>query len=653
MNKTDRIKQLVEELNVHSYNYYSLDEPTISDAEYDKLFDELVELEEETGFVLDNSPTQRVGDVILEGFKQHTHITRLLSMDKAQDFETLYEFDRRIKRLLDIDTVEYVVELKFDGLNISLTYDGGKLQTGATRGNGYVGEDITEQVKRIYKVPMTIDDDRLYEIGGEAFMPLDAFSSYNKRNPEDTLKNPRNAAAGAIRNLNTSVIRKRSISAFFYNINTYPEDVFETDEDIKKFLKKQGFEVAPYYYKEDDIEGVIKRAKEITKLRDELNYLIDGVVIKVNRLDYRGQLGTTDRFPRWAIAYKFEAEEAHTKLIGVNWNVGRTSKVTPTAILEPVDIDGVTVQRATLNNYNFIKELDLKINSEVLIRRSGDVIPEIMSADNTYGDTKEIEKPTNCPACGSKLNEIGAHLFCPNKLSCPPQLLAEMVHFVGRDNMDIDGVSEKTLQQMIKNLDVARVSDLYTLTAEDLEQLEGFKDKKISNVLNSIEKSKNVKFNKFLNALGILHVGARTALDISENFSNLEELMDASYDDLVSLDDIGPATAESIVAFFNDEHNIAEINRLIDLGITIEYPEIIEDSALEDLTFVVTGSFEGYNRKEIESMIQENGGRATGSVSKNTDYLVLGENPGSKLDRSEELGTEIISLEELLNKIGG
>lgn len=652
MTKKEKMKELVNQLNQWAYEYYVLDNPSVSDAKYDKYYDELVELEKELDTILPDSPTQRVGDVILDEFESHSHINRLFSLDKSQDFEGILNFHDRNKKLLNVDNLEYLVELKFDGLTISLTYEDGNLVSASTRGNGFVGENVTEQVKRIYSIPLSIKDKRTFEIVGEAYMPFDAFDDYNKKNPDDKLKNPRNAAAGAIRTLDTSVIKKRNINAYFYNINTYPEDAFETDLDMKNFLKDNGFRVSDYNFLCDNIQCVIDKAKYITSIRDDLNFMIDGVVIKVNNLDYRKRLGHTNKFPRWAIAYKFEAEERYTTLLDVQWNVGRTSKVTPSAILDPVEIDGVTISRATLNNYDFIEKKDIRINSEVLLRRSNDVIPEILSADNTFNETQKIEKPTHCPACGTELEEIGAHLFCTNTLSCQPQLEAKLTHFASKECMDIEGLSEKTIRKLMEIHNIDNVSDFYTLSYDDLAKLEGFKDKRITNTLEAIEKSKKVDFNNFVNALGIPNVGQKTAFDLANHFDKFEDLKNASLEELENLPDVGPKTAESIHGFFTNEKSLETLDKLFELGVNIKYNDESETKELKDKTFVITGSFENYKRSDLEDIILKKGGKATGSVSGNTDYLLLGENPGSKYDKAVELGTNILNIDEFLEMIG-
>lgn len=645
------LKKIVKQLNEWAHHYYVLDDPIVSDAEYDKLYEKLLEIEKVTGVILPDSPSQRVGDVILDKFEKHNHINRLFSLDKSQNFAGLINFDERNKRLLGIDTIEYVVELKFDGLTLSLTYDDRNLIVAATRGNGYIGENVTEIIKRIESVPLSIKEDGLYEIVGEGYMPISAFNEYNLLEDVEVLKNPRNAAAGAIRNLDTNVVKKRKINTYFYNINTYPTDKFQYDTEIKDFLKENGFRVCEYYFKCENINDVVDKIREITSLRKSLDFMIDGVVIKINNLKYRELLGFTNKFPRWSIAYKFEAEERFTKLIDVQWNVGRTSKVTPTAILEPVEIDGVTISRATLNNYDFIEKRDIRLNSEVLIRRSNDVIPEILSANNTYGNTEIIEKPTFCPACNSELQEIGAHLFCPNTLSCEPQLVAKLTHFVSKEAMNIEGLSEKTIEKLIDIHNIKQISDFYTLTYEDLSNLEGFKNKRINNTLQAIESSKEVNFNNFINALGIPNVGVTTAFDLSNIFENFNDLFNSTYEDLINIPDIGPKTAESIIAFFENESVRKVINNLFALGVQIKYNTKIENKKLENQTFVITGSFENHKRKDLENLIKNQGGKVSSTVSKNTDFLILGDNPGSKHEKALEIGTKIINIEEFMKII--
>lgn len=654
MNNSEKLRELVDKLNNWSYHYYTLDAPLVTDAEYDKVYSELSELELETGIILADSPTQRIGDIIIEGFEKHRHIEKLYSLDKSQTLEGLIEFDRRIKRDLGLEEVDYVVELKFDGLTLSLTYENGSLKVASTRGNGLVGENVTEQVKRIYSIPLTINSMGIFEIQGEAIMPLSVLESYNLQYSEEPLKNARNAAAGAIRSLDTSAIRKRGIDAYFYNVSYSDSLNFHSDLEIKEFLSLNKFKVSHEYYHCKNINEVLEKVTMINQLRPQLDFLIDGVVIKVNDISYRQSLGYTNKFPKWAIAYKFEAEEAYTKLLNVIWNVGRTSKVTPSAILEPIDIGGVTVGRATLNNYDYIKSKNIKINSDVLIRRSNDVIPEILMADTNPLEGIEIVKPVHCPSCGSELYEEGAHIFCPNTLSCKPQLISKLNHFVSKDAMNIDGLSEKTIEKLFEVHNFTSISSFYELTADDLSQIPGFKDRKINNTLNAIEASKVVEFGNFIYALGIDNVGAKTAYDLSQHFNNFEELSSASIETLLTLPDVGPKTAESIVRFFSNEVVQKELDNLYEHGVRIKYSDktAASENMLNNLTFVITGSFEEINRSEIEDKIKKLGGKVTGSVSKNTNYLVLGENPGSKYEKALSLGTKILSLNELNEMIG-
>lgn len=654
MDKIDQIKELVEVLNKWSYYYYTLDEPMVTDEEYDAVYDELTRLENESGIRLPDSPTQRIGDIIIEKFEKHKHINKLFSLDKSQTLEGLIDFDNRIKRELGKAEVDYIVELKFDGLTISLTYVDGALTVASTRGNGLVGENVTEQIKRIPSVPLTINAPGTLEVQGEAIMPLSALADYNNRNNVEKLKNARNAAAGAIRSLDTSAIRERGIDAYFYNVNYSSDVTFEYDLDIKKFLKDNRFKVSHEIYHCNSIKEVLKKVTEIDNMRVNLDFLIDGIVIKVNNIQDRLSLGYTNKFPKWAIAYKFEAEESYTKLIDVIWNVGRTSKVTPSAILEPVDIGGVTVSRATLNNYDYIKSKNIKINSDVLIRRSNDVIPEILRADTNLYEGIEIVKPVHCPSCGSELYDEGAHSFCPNTLSCKPQLVAKLTHFVSKDAMGIDGLSEKTIEKLFEVHNFTSISSFYELTEDDLIQLEGFKDKKIKNTLDAIETSKSVEFGNFIYALGIPNVGSKTASDLAKYYNDITKLINSNIDELLEIPDVGPKTAESIVRFFGNSITIKEIENLFVHGVEIIYnlETTKSENTFMDLTFVITGSFENVNRRDIEDKITEHGGKISSSVSRKTDYLVLGENPGSKYDKAVTLGTKIISLEEFNKMLG-
>ena len=651
----------IKEIDKLNYHYYTLDDPLLSDAEYDKLYDRLVNLENESGTVLSYSPTTRVGGAVLSKFEKHTHLGRLYSMDKAQGDDALLAWYNRIEKFVNnynenninkLPEPEFIVELKFDGLTINLTYENQNLIMASTRGNGIVGEEILEQVKTIYSVPLRISYSGKIEVQGEGLMPLSELEKYNQEN-EEKLKNARNAAAGALRNLDPKVTKKRNLTAYFYNVGYIEEDIFKSDDEMKKFLKENNFNVSKYNYKLKKFSEIVKKIQEIGENRNKLDILIDGVTIKVNDIETRRALGYTNKFPRWAIAYKFEAEEISTNLLDVVWNVGRTAKVTPSAILEPVDIGGVTVQRATLNNYDDILRKKVKIGSRVLIRRSNDVIPEILGTLPSDIETHEIEKPKTCPYCGSHLYQDGVHIFCPNTLSCVPQLVSRLTHFASRDAMDIEGFSEKTIEKLMGTVGLKEIPDVYKLRYEDIIKIEGFKEKRTKNLLNAIENSKNPHLSNFIYALGIPNVGIKTARDLANHFKSFDKLRNSKEDELISIGDIGSITAKEIVEFFHDERIVNSVNELFDLGINPLYEDDSNGpKPLDKKTFVLTGTLE-IPRKELEEKLISLGAKVTGSVSKNTDYLVVGENPGSKYDKARDLKIEILSLEELDNLVGG
>jgi len=656
MDKISRIKELIKIINNLNYHYYTLDQPKVSDKEYDELYDELVELEGDTGKIFEYSPTQRVGGPILDKFDKHTHLGRLWSLDKSQSFEELKNWDSRVKRLIQehnnsnenkLPEPTYIMEYKFDGLTINLTYEGGYLVQGATRGNGIIGEEILEQIRTIKSIPLQIDFLGTMEVQGEGVMPLSVLEEYNKK-ADEPLKNARNAAAGALRNLDTKITAKRNLGAYFYNIGYMEGKDFNSHEEMLQFLKDNRLPVFPYAKSFHDIKNVIEEIEYIKDHREGLDILTDGLVIKINDMETREVLGHTNRFPRWAMAYKFEAEETSTKLLAVQWNVGRTAKVTPSAILQPVDIGGVTVRRATLNNYDDIERKGVRLNSKVLIRRSNDVIPEILGTLETKEETYEIPKPVHCPACDSELYQDGVHIFCPNSLSCRPQLVARLVHFASRDAMNIEGFNEKTAERLLDELDIRDLPEVYEIKFDDLIKLEGFKERKSNNLLGAIESSKDVTLSSFIYALGINNVGIKTARDLADYFKSLDNLKSANYEELIGVGDIGPIIANNILEFFHDEEILKAIDKLLSEGVTPIYEEInTVESIFTDKTLVITGTLEGLSRNEIREMIENLGGKVTTSVSGNTDYLITGANPGSKYDRAVELGVEIIDQEEL------
>lgn len=656
MDKKEQIDILIEKIEYLNYHYYTLDEPLVSDGEYDQIYDELRKLEEETGYVRDDSPTQIVGGEILDKFEKHFHITKLLSQNKAQTHEELEAWIDRCNRLRDeynrnhddkLAELEYIMEYKFDGLTVNLTYNNGLLVNAATRGNGTVGEEISAQVRTIRSIPNKIKEESLLEIQGEALMPLSELTRYNEEN-ELQLKNARNAAAGALRNLNTKETAKRKLTAYFYSIPTNNLD-FASEEDMLEFLKDQGLLIHSYHKKVHNLEEMVKELDYIEEERKNIDILTDGVVIKINDKKTQEVLGSTNKFPRWSIAYKFEAEEYTTTLREVVWNVGRSGKVTPSAILDPVEFSGATVTRATLNNYDDIIRKKVRIGSKVFIRRSNDVIPEILGVvDENQEGTKEIEKPSKCPYCGSELIQGNVHIICPNSISCKPQLLARMEHFTSRNAMDIEGLSEKTIAQLMEELDINEVDDIYDLTYDDLINLDRFGDKKTKNLLNAIEASKKVDLNSFIYAIGIPNVGERTSRDLANKFKNFDSLRYASSEDLSDIDDIGEITAQNIIEYFRDPNISKSIDNLLEKGIEISEVKADNNSdSLNDMTFVITGTIDNYKRDDIKKLLESNGAKVTGSVSKNTDVVLAGEKAGSKKDKAQDLGIEIYENDRL------
>ena len=656
MDKKARIEELVELLNKYAYEYYSLDKPSVTDKEYDLKYDELKELENETGYVLPYSPTQRVGDVILEGFKKYTHKARLWSLDKAQSMEEIKEWhNRNIKFVNEMNArgenlppLRYVITKKFDGLTINLTYnEEGILEVAATRGTGETGEDVTAQVKTIKEIPLKTSTGDLFEVHGEAIMTQEAFDKYNAIS-ETPLKNLRNGAAGALRNLNVKETARRGLSAFFYDVGYKEGSAFKNYEEMLKFIKDKGLPMDEYIRYATTLEEVEKYIKEIEAMRFDLNYDIDGVVVAIDDMRTRELLGYTVKFPKWAIAFKFEAQEATTKLLDIEWNVGRSGRVGPTAILDPVELAGVTVRRATLNNMDDIRRKGVRIGADVFVRRSNDVIPEIMGVvESTIEGSEEINAPKVCPSCGSNLVLDGAHYFCENTLSCKPQMVKSIVHFASREAMNIAGFSEKTAEQLFEKLDIRSIADLYKLKKEELLTLEKFGEKKAQNLLDAVEKSKTPELYRFIYALGIPNVGVKTARDLVDKFKSIDGLKEATFEELISVSDVGDIVAKCVLEFFHEEKVINTINELLALGIAPIYKEkeVIE-SGFSGKTVVVTGTMQKYSRSEIKSKLESLGAKVSGSVSKKTDYVIAGEEAGSKLTKAQELGVTVITEDE-------
>lgn len=642
MDQKARMQELVKRLNETAHAYYVLGEPVISDMQWDAMYDELTNLEKETGMVLPDSPTHRVGGEPLKGFEQHRHITRLWSMDKVQTIDALQDWIRRTEKLAGRGDLPYFVEYKFDGLTLNLTYREGQLVQAATRGNGEVGEAILPQAKTVRAVPLTIPYQGLLEVQGECIMRLSVLEQYNKT-AKEPLKNARNAAAGALRNLDPAVTAARRLDAFFYQVGTIENPPYHTQPGMLEFLRKNGFPVSPYLGEPKNAEELVACIRHIEEIRNTLDFLIDGVVIKVGDFALRERMGFTEKFPRWAVAYKFEAEESVTTLRKVTWELGRTGKLTPLAHLEPVDFYGVTVRKATLNNWGDIQRKRVALGAPVWIRRSNDVIPEIMGRVGEPGSgEKPIVKPDHCPACGAPLVERGAHLFCMNRVSCRPQAVARLSHFASRNAMDIEGFSEKTAGQVYDQMNVRDPADLYTLTMEQALSLEGFKEKKAGNLLAALEKSKSCPLDAFLFALGIPNVGRKTARDLAQAFGTLEKVEQATEEELTAIQDVGEIVAQSITEFFSFAENKLMIDRLLAAGVHPHAAAGPSEGPLTGMTVVVTGTLPSLSREEAEELIRQNGGKASSSVSKKTTFVLAGEAAGSKLTKAQALGIPIL-----------
>ena len=645
----DRVRYLIDTLNKWAYEYYVLDKPSVSDREYDKLYDELRAIEERTGEVEFDSPTKRVGGEPVKGFEKHRHISRLYSLDKSVTYEQLSAFFTRVEK--SVSAPAYTVEYKFDGLTMCLTYEGGRFVRATTRGNGVEGEDVTAQCLTIKSFPLSIGYKGTLEVQGEAVIRLSVLEEYNKTAKEQ-LKNARNAAAGAIRNLDPAVTAERKPEILFYNVNYMSEGKLETQSAHSGFLKENGFKVFPFLRVCQSGEEVVSAIEEIEVGRKGLDVLTDGAVIKLNDCTAREEMGYTDKFPRWAMAYKFEAEEAETVVKGVRWQVGRTGKLTPLAEVEPVDLGGATVRKATLNNLGDIAKKDVKINSRVLIRRSNEVIPEILGCVGHAENSIDVVKPEVCPFCGQQLTETGANLFCTNRL-CKPRIVATLAHFASKGAMDIDGFSEATATAMHDTLGVQRASALYSLTAEDLGKLEGFKEKKVNNLLAAIEKSRYVTLDAFIFALGVDGVGKVASKALAEHFGSIESLRAATEEELVNLNDIGEITARAIVGWFGDSYNANEVDALLKEVRIKERANAVASGIFAGQSVVLTGSLADFTRSQAQKIIEENGGVCQSAVTSKTTLVIAGEAAGSKLAKAEKLGIKVIDEEQFKAMLKG
>lgn len=654
-----RIDELIKIINKASEEYYTNDNPTITDQEYDDYYHELEKLEQQyPELIREDSPTKRVGGKIIDEFKKVSHEIPMMSLGDIFSEDEIFEFDQRIKKTIPNPT--YVCELKIDGLSVSLLYENGKLIRGATRGNGIIGEDITHNVETIKSIPLVINDKRKIEVRGEIYMPKKSFNKLNQERQEkgeSLFANPRNAAAGSVRQLDSKIAAKRNLSTFIYHLPSSDDFNIKYHHESLSFMKELGFVVNPNIKIADNVNEVINYVKEWTEKRESLPYEIDGIVIKVDKIEDQKKLGYTSRTPKWAIAYKFPAVEVLTKIKNIEFCVGRTGKITPRADLDPVHLAGSIIKSVTLHNEDYIKEKDIMINDTIVLHKAGDVIPEVVKVlkERRTGIEIPFKMIKNCPICNSKLEkkETEANYFCPNP-NCDARNIEGLIHFSSKETMNIEGFGESIVEDFYNEGYLKTICDYYTLYnhKEDLKELEGFGEKSINNLLQNIEKSKENSLEKLLFALGIRYIGKKTAKILAINYRNIDKLMSAEYEDLVKIQDIGEVIADSVYKFFKEEKNINTINELKLLGVNMEYKgnESIDDN-FNNKTFVLTGTLSKLTRDEASIEIENRGGKVTSSVTKKTYYVIVGENPGSKYQKAKDLNINILNEEEFLNML--
>ncbi|AEN91821.1 MULTISPECIES: NAD-dependent DNA ligase LigA [Priestia] len=658
-----RVQELRDLLNQYGYEYYVLDQPSVPDAEYDKLMNELIEIEESfPELKTADSPTQRIGGQVLDAFEKVQHQTSMLSLGNAFNEEDLRDFDRRVRQTVG-DEFSYVCELKIDGLAVSLRYEDGYLVLGATRGDGTTGENITENLKTIRSIPLRIKEPLSMEVRGEAFMPRKSFEALNEakmERDEVPFANPRNAAAGSLRQLDPKIAAKRNLDIFVYAMTDTGELEIDSHSESLNLLDELGFKTNKERQTCETIDDVIAYIESWQTQRPELSYDIDGIVVKVDSFDQQAELGTTAKSPRWAIAYKFPAEEVVTKLVNIELTVGRTGVITPTAILEPVQVAGTTVQRASLHNEDLIREKDIRIGDYVVVKKAGDIIPEVVNVieEKRTGEEQEFTMPTHCPECESELVRLEGEvaLRCINP-SCPAQIREGLIHFVSRNAMNIDGLGEKVISQLFREQLIKDVADIYTLTKQQLIELERMGEKSADNLISAIEASKENSLERLLFGLGIRHVGAKAAKTLAQHFETIDKLTKATYDELVAINEIGAKMADAIVAYFTQEEVQELIHELKEYGVNLTYkgPKLVSvenvDSVFAGKTVVLTGKLEQLSRNEAKAQIEALGGKVTGSVSKKTDLVVAGEEAGSKLTKANELEIEVWDEARLLTEL--
>lgn len=658
-----RVQELHETLNQYNYEYHVLDKPSVPDSEYDQRLRELIELEDQfPDLKSPDSPTQRVGGAILDFFEKVEHRTPMLSLGNAFNEQDLRDFDRRVRQAVG-DDFSYVCELKIDGLAVSLRYEGGRFVQGATRGDGSIGEDITSNLRTIRSIPLKVKETAAFEVRGEAFMPKRSFEALNaakEERGEEPFANPRNAAAGSLRQLDPKIAASRNLDIFLYALAEIGDMGIESHSEGLDRLDELGFKTNPERKRCATIEEVLEYVEEWTESRPALSYDIDGIVIKVDALDQQSELGTTAKSPRWAIAFKFPAEEVVTILKDIELSVGRTGVVTPTAILEPVRVAGTTVQRASLHNEDLIREKDIKIGDHVVIKKAGDIIPEVVNVleEKRTGEEQEFSMPTHCPECESELVRLEGEvaLRCINP-KCPAQIREGLIHFVSRNAMNIDGLGEKVISQLFREQLIEDVADLYRLEREQLLALERMGEKSVDNLLAAIEASKKNSLEKLLFGLGIRHVGAKAAKTLSQEFGTMDKLSSASAEELTAVNEIGGKMAEAIVAYFENEEVQELLQELKDAGVNMDYkgPKPVAasdvDSYFAGKTIVLTGKIEQLSRNEAKERIEALGGKVTGSVSKKTDLVIAGEEAGSKLTKANELEIKVWDEDKLLEEL--
>lgn len=654
----EEISKLVSLLNKYSYDYYVEDNPQISDTEYDTLYKQLEKLEENhPEYILENSPTQRVGDRVLDEFEKITHKIPMLSLSNTFSTEDLRDFDARVSKLVPGHNVEYICELKIDGLAISIKYEDGRLVSAATRGDGSVGEDVTENIKTIFSIPKVLKDNKTFEVRGEVYLPRKSFELLNSEresNNEVLFANPRNAAAGSLRQLDSKITAKRRLSAFIYSI--VGDGSIVSQENALNTAKEYNLPVNPNFKLCKNIDEVIDYINYWTEHKKNLPYDIDGIVIKVNSYSTQEEVGYTQKSPRWATAYKFPEEELATKLLDVELSVGRTGIITPVAILDPIVISGSTVSKASLHNKDIIEELDIHIGDMVVVKKAGEIIPKVVRVIRelrTEGSTK-YTMPNTCPSCGQQTytKENNPFTRCKNP-DCPDQNIRRIIHFASRDALNIEGLGDKVVTTLYEKGIIAHTIDLFSLEREKLISLDRMGEKSVDNLLNAIENSKQNSLDKVIFALGILNVGKKAGKILAEKYLNLTNLMNATLDELVNLDDVGQITAESILDYLSDENNIKFINDLIKVGMNPQYEvqEVNTDNIFAGKTVVLTGKLVELTRNEAKEYLEKYGAKVTGSVTSKTDLVIAGEKAGSKLAKAEQLGIRVINEEEFANMV--